>query len=147
MSIITLTKNLDGYSFSPLIVGYFEEMRPDENLEKASTIKKILVYTFCEVGFLCATLIGIIETVFWIAVAIVCKLPQALLKTDRAYAQIIFNLNASMTGVAMGAVMLVINYFETRDMIKDTLNEVSGAIDKVFEKYDNIFSYHLFTNQ
>jgi hypothetical protein len=150
MTIINQTKYLTTYSASLVISNYFEDTRIDKELENASGITKFMVYTGCEVGFLFATLIGIVETVFWAALAVVFKIPHILFPESKSkwanlvYAQVVTNLNGGVLGLSEAAVMTISNYFETSIEIKDTLIKVMKAVDSAFEKCDGFFSYHLF---
>lgn len=150
MGIINQTKDLTTYSASYVISHYFEVTRIDENLEKTNSTTKFMVHTGCEVAFLFTTLIGVVETVFWAALAIVFKIPHALIPESKskwanlAYAQIVINLNGAVLGFSEGAVMTIINYFESSLAVGETLEKVIKAVDNAFEKCDGFFSYHLF---
>jgi hypothetical protein len=150
VSIFNQTKDLSTYSFSLATSYYFEDKRLSVELEKAGNVKKIIVYTGCEVAFLLTTLIGVVETVFWGGLALLLKIPHLFFPAskskwaDRVYAQVIENLSGAILGFSEGAVMSTINYFEPNSEIKETLCNVRRAVDKTFQKLAPLFSYHLF---
>lgn len=150
MNIINNSKDLNIFSLSLVTCNYFEQARQDEELEQAHPVKQYTVYTVCEIGFICAALVGVIETVFWAAIALLYKIPHLFIPKshskwpDLIYAQIYSNLNGSVTGLAESSVLIVINYFEKNDSLKDTLIKVSGSVDRALEKGSNFFSYQLF---
>ncbi|HSX04321.1 MAG TPA: hypothetical protein VLG76_06290 [Rhabdochlamydiaceae bacterium] len=150
MSIIASSKEHTIYSMSLSCYLYAEIERLDEDLEKASFAKKAFVYTACELGFLCSTLIGTVETLFWLSIALLFKIPHALIPkshssgADKVYAQIIANLCGTATGLSSASVMSIMNYFTDNPSMRDTLIKIRNAVPNALEKCSNIISYHFY---
>lgn len=151
MSPIELSKEYPSFSISYILSTSANSFRTEDPLfidEKRSCLADLYVKSVCEIGYLCSVFIGIVESVFWSAIAFLVKLPHLFIPScfscsDHIYAAIISQADSSVAGLCIASTMLFYNLFAND--LETTKNEICvyDYINSGMDVFKNFSSYHL----